>query len=103
MASSDDDPRLNFITRQEASEIALAAAKEGSRQTANEIWAMFGVNTGNFDSMQAFRSDLEWLRRGRRLSELTGNRIWTTIVALGAGGIAIALWEAFENLVATKH
>lgn len=97
MASSEEDPRHRFITREEASEIALAAAKEAARQTLNEVFGMFGVNLANFDSMQAFRSDLDWVKRGRKLSELTGKRIWTTIVALGAGGLAIALWEAVRN------
>ncbi|HEX4302820.1 MAG TPA: hypothetical protein VHZ78_08500 [Rhizomicrobium sp.] len=91
--SDDDDQRRHFITREEASSIALAAAKEAVRQTMSEQFALLGVNIADFKDMQSLRDDLEWARRGRKLSEVTGHRIWTTIVGLAAGGLAIAFWE----------
>lgn len=96
------DQRGHFITREEASSIALAAAKEAVRETLTETFAMLGVNLANFDSMQAFRDDIEWARRGRKISELTGRRIWTTLVAIGASAVAIGLWETIKNLLG-KH
>lgn len=93
MTEKADDPRRNFITREESSDIALAAAKEASRQVVNDVFALLGVNLANFDSVQAFRDDIEWARRSRKISEMTGKRIWTTIVGIASAGIAVTLWE----------
>ena len=71
----------------------LAAAKEASRQVVNDVFALLGVNLANFDSVQAFRDDIEWARRSRKISEMTGKRIWTTIVGIASAGIAVTLWE----------
>lgn len=99
MSSSDPDGRLKYITREEASDIALVAAKEASRQTLNETFGMLGVNLANFESMQSFRDDLEWARRGRHISERTGARAWTALVTVAAGGFAIGLWEYIRMLI----
>ena len=98
-ASDQPDSRLVFITREEASQIALAAAKEAARTIQNETFALLGINLSNFDSMEALRDDLEWARRGRMLSQATGAKIWTTIVGIGAAGIALAVWEAIHTWI----
>lgn len=82
-----------YMTREEASSIALAAAKEASRQTLNETFGMLGVNLSDFESMQRFRDDLEWARRARKVSEMTGKRAWTTIISLVSGAVAVGLVE----------
>ena len=93
MTNQTEDTRRNFITREESSDIALAAAKEAARQTINDVFALLGVNLANFDSVQAFRDDIEWARRSRKISEMTGKRIWTTLVGVASAGTAVALWE----------
>ena len=98
MTEKTEDTRRNFITREESSDIALAAAKEASRQVVNDVFALLGVNLANFDSVQAFRDDIEWARRSRKLSEVTGKRIWTTVVGLASAGLAIAVWEWIHAL-----
>lgn len=102
MTSHEPDGRLQFITREEASQIALAAAKEAVRETMAETFGILGVNVADFESMQKFRDDLEWARRARHLSERTGHRAWTTIVTVAASGVAIALWE-YVRILFGKH
>lgn len=91
-----------FITRTDASNIALAAAKEAARQTLSETFGMLGVNIADFESMQKFRDDLEWARHARQLSERTGHRAWTAVVTVAASGVAIGLWE-YVRVLFSKH
>lgn len=98
----DDPPAHRFITRQEASDIALVAAKEAARQTLSETFGMLGVNLANFDSMQSFRDDLEWARRARTLSQQTRARVWTTVVGVAAATFAIGVWEYIRGMF-LKH
>lgn len=99
MSEAEQPDSSRYITRDEAAAIALAAAKEASRQTLSEAFAMLGVNLADFESMQNFREDLDWARRARRVSEATGHRAWTTIVSIAAGAIAIGLWEYIRILL----
>lgn len=91
-----------FINKTEASNIALAAAKEAARQTLSETFGMLGVNIADFESMQKFRDDLEWARHARELSQRTGHRAWTAIVTVAASGLAIAIWEYIRTMIG-KH
>ena len=92
-----------FITREEASNIALAAAKEAARQTLNETFGMLGVNLANFDDMQKFRDDLTWVRRYRSLSDGAGRRAAMTIISVVSAGVAISLWEWIKSLIRASH
>lgn len=92
---------MDSATHDMLSNIALAAAKEASRQTISETFSLFGVNVANFESMQEFKEDVEFVRRYRKISQLTGRKAWTTVVSLASAGVAIALWEWIKTLI--KH
>lgn len=81
------------ITREEASNIALAAAKEATRQTLNESFALFGVNLMNFNDVKAFREDLEFVRSMRSGATTIGAKFVLTAVTILAGAVAISSWE----------
>lgn len=100
------------FTRDELSDIALAAAKEGSRQTLNEIFALLGVNLSNFEDMKAFREDLEFVRTIRQYrediefahalrsgSKRIGGRFVITVVTVLASAIAIGAWEFIKGML----
>lgn len=100
------------FTRDELSDIALAAAKEGSRQTLNELFSLLGVNLMNFDDVKAFREDLEFLRTIRPYrddlefaralrsgSKKIGGRFVITIVTVLASAIAIGAWEFIKGIL----
>jgi hypothetical protein len=99
MPEKSPDEIDHYITREQAAGIALAAAKEASRQTLSETFALLGVNLSDFESMQSFREDLDFARRARRASETAGHRAWTTVVSIVAAAVAIGLWEYIRILL----
>lgn len=102
MPPHDPEHRLKYVTQEEASNIALAAAKEAVRETLAETFGMLGVNVADFEAMQKFRDDLEWARHARELSERTGHRAWTAIVTVVASGLTIGIWEYVRTMIG-KH
>lgn len=80
-------------SEREASQIALAAAKEAVRETMTEMFSLLGVNVANFDSMQGLRDDLAFVRSLRHGATKAGGRFFLTIVSLIAGAVAIGMWE----------
>lgn len=100
------------FTRDELSDIALAAAKEGSRQTLNEIFALLGVNLMNFEDVKSFREeldfartmklyreDLEFAHALRTSSKKIGAKFVLTIVTVVAGAVAIGAWEYVKAIL----
>lgn len=90
------------ISKDDLSNIALAAAKEASRQTISETFALLGVNVSNFDDMKKFREDLEFMRSVRSGASKLGARFVLTIVSIVAGAVAIASWEYIKAIAKTS-
>jgi len=102
MPPPETDERGSFITREEASNIALAAAKEAVRASNEQLFGLLGVNIADFKAMQEFRDTLEWAAKGKKLSAVTAARMWTTIVGIASASIAIGLWEWFRTAILHK-
>jgi hypothetical protein len=83
-------------TPTEAERIALAAAKEASRQTVNELFSDLGISVDNREQVGELREDLLWVRRLRTGSRTAGTRFMMTLVTVAAGAIAVSLWETFK-------
>lgn len=81
------------------SDIALAAAKEGSRQTLNEVFALLGVNLSDFEDVKAFREDIEFVRRIRSGGSKLGAKFVLTVVSVVAATVAISSWEYIKTLL----
>lgn len=90
MANTDDGTRI--ITRKEMEDIAAAAAKNASTEVLTRTFAILGVNFQDFEAMQEFRLDLEFAKSTRRVSQLTGKRVWTAFISTGTVAIMVALW-----------
>lgn len=82
-----------FVTPEQAQNIALAAAKEGVRQAQAELFALLGVNIANSEAVEIFREDLKFAHALRTRSAALGARFVMTMVSIIASAIAIALWE----------
>lgn len=95
-----DEPN-RMITRAEASDIALAAAKEAVREVLTETFAILGVNLANFDDLQELRKTLEHSARRRKRAERAHDRLVSTLIGLVAGAALLALWVGFRQLVVT--
>lgn len=92
-----------FVTRREASDIALAASKEASRETVTQLFASMGVNAANFDDMKRFREDLDYIREIRKMTNKMGSRFVLAIVSIVAGSLAISAWEFFKSVLNRGH
>lgn len=90
---------MGDFTRQELSDIALDAAKEGARQTLNETFALLGVNRANFEDMKRLRDDLEFVHSLRTNAGQMGARIVMTAVSVISGAVAIGAWEYLKSLL----
>jgi alkanesulfonate monooxygenase SsuD/methylene tetrahydromethanopterin reductase-like flavin-dependent oxidoreductase (luciferase family) len=80
-------------TPTDAERIALAAAKEASRQTIAELFNTFGINITNMDEASEFRKDVQWIRRMRVGSSRAGSTFFFTFISAIAGAFAIGVWE----------
>jgi hypothetical protein len=87
------------ISREEAANIALAAGKESSRQTLNEVFGLMGVNLASADSIEAFRNDMIWLRRTRKMSDSISSKFALAFVGIIAVAIGISIWEGMKALL----
>lgn len=96
---SDEADRM--ITRAEASDIALAAAKEAVREVLTETFAILGVNLANFNDLQELRKTLEHAARSRKRAERGYDRLVSTVIGIFAGAVLLALWVGFRQLVVT--
>lgn len=73
-------------------EIASVAAKQAVR----DVFALFGVNTTDQESINDFRSDLTHLRRARRMVGRMGSAGIVALSAAGAVSLVALLWEAIR-------
>ena len=73
--------------------VANAAAKEAIHGT----FAVLGVDMKDQDHINAFRQDLVFARKSRKLQEKVGGRALMTFVSFVTGGFLIAGWEYFKT------
>ena len=91
--------RDQFITAAEARDIATLAADEGSTRSLRRTFALLGVDLDDFESVQDFRGDLQWVKSGRRISRsITGKSI-SSVVGVASIGILIGLYDWLKALV----
>lgn len=81
------------------SDVALAAAKEATRQTIVEMFAMLGVNAANLEEMQKLRDDIQFARRLR----MGSTKVGATFVMTIAGAAAIGIWEFLKSVFSVHH
>jgi len=74
-------------------EVATQAAKEAVHGT----FSVLGVDMSDQDHINAFRQDLMFARKSRRMQEKVGGRALMTIVALFTGGFVYAGWDYIKT------
>lgn len=87
-----------YVTSEQAHEIAMVAAEEGSTKSLKRTFALLGVDLDNFESVQEFRGDLQWLKSGRRVSKAIGNKAGTSIVGAISIGILIGVFDWIKKI-----
>lgn len=92
--------RDHYITEAEARDIATQAADEGSTKAMKRTFALLGVDLDDFESVQDFRGDLQWVKSGRRLSRTIKGKSLSSMV--GAASIG-ALWLSLDWLKKVFH
>lgn len=90
---------MTGISREEASNIALAAAKEATREVMTETFALLGINISNFEDIKKLRDDLELLHSLRSGASKIGAKFVLTIVSIIAGAVAIGAWEYLKPMI----
>ena len=68
----------------DAERIALAAAKLVGNDLLNEMYASFGVNRADVESMKKFRKDLEFIRTLRERDDIVKDLEFLTSVREGS-------------------
>lgn len=61
-----EKPYEDRVKSTEAERIAIVAAKLAVTDAMTEMWAAFGVDRSNFESIEAFKSDLRFVRQVRK-------------------------------------
>ncbi len=54
----------------EVERLAVAASKLAVNDALNELFTQMGVNRANFDSMEAFKKDIQFIRSLRKRNEI---------------------------------
>lgn len=91
-------PRDRFITHDEASAIAEDAADKGSMTALKRTFALLGVDLDDFESVQEFRGDLQWVKSGRRLSKTITGKSISSVVGVVSIGILIGLYDYLKKV-----
>lgn len=92
---SKDEP----ITREEAEAIADSAAEKGSHMAIKQTFALLGVNIDDFESVQDFRGDLQWVKSGRRMSKAMGSRAGSSVVGVVTIAALVAIGDFLRHWV----
>lgn len=87
------------VTIDEARAIAMDAADVGSTRALQRFCAVLGVDLDDFESVQEFRGDLQWVKSGRRISRnITGKSI-SSIVGVVSIGVIIGLYDWVRSVL----
>lgn len=87
------------ITEKQLSDIALAAAKEASRATAETFFGVIGVNIADNEQIQNFRDNLAFAQRLRLSTDAAARRFSLTLVSVIAAAFALAVWEGVKAII----
>lgn len=87
-----------FITRAEAQDIASEAAEKGSDLALKRTFALLGVDLNDFESVQEFRGDLQWIKSGRRVSRAVGSKAGSSIVGVVSIGVLVVIGDWLRQL-----
>lgn len=61
---------------------------------------MLGIDLDDFESVQEWRGDLQWVRSGRRISRTITGKSISSIVGVISIGIIIGLYDWIKDLIA---
>jgi hypothetical protein len=84
---------MTEITRAVMKRVATQAAKEAVHGT----FSVLGVDMDDQDHVNAFRQDLIFARKSRKLQEKVGGRALMTFVSILTGGFLLAGWDYFKT------
>jgi len=90
---------MSEFTRQEAADIALAAAKEAVRQQEERMFGLLGFNIANLDDMKQMRQDLEFAHSLRIKTSQAGAKVLLTIVGALTTAAVIGAWEGIKTML----
>ena len=91
--------RDHFITAAEAHDIAMTAAEEGSTRSLKRTFALLGVDLDDFESVQEFRGDLQWVKSGRRVSKAITGRSLSSVVGVASIGVVVGFYDWFKTIL----
>lgn len=86
-----------YITAAEAESIATKAAEKAMHST----FALFGIDLNEFESVQNFRGDIQFMKSSRRVSLAVGSKAGSTII--GAVSLGVLVWVANWVRTITGH
>lgn len=98
MDNAAADTVARGLTHDEAAQIAADAAMKALKHT----FELLGVDLDDFNSVQAFRRDVEWTRKWRKFSERAIGGAAMTAIAVATAAIVPSLWAWFRNLLLAK-
>lgn len=90
------------LTEKQLADVALAAAKEASRQTSNEIFSLFDINLANVSAVRDFRDDIRYIHDLRTVTLKMKMKALMVVVVIVTTALGAAMWEAFKTLL-THH
>lgn len=82
---------------EEAQKIATEAARLAAHETVAELFRHFDVDITDSDSVKAFRENIAWAGRYRKLSEQIGSRVIITVFTIFTGGVLALIWNSLKN------
>jgi hypothetical protein len=87
------------LSRHQAADVALAAAKEAVRQQHEHFFAMLGVNIADAKQVAGFASDMEFLRSMHSGASAMGRRTAIFVLTAFLGGMVLAVTAGVKVLL----
>ncbi len=84
------------MTEEEKAEIAKLI-KVSTEEAITETFKVMGIDVNDFDHINDFRENHNWVKKYRRVSESVGSRIIVTITTALTGGIIAAVWAYIQT------
>jgi hypothetical protein len=72
-------------------------AREAGREGARELMLQLGIDVTDHDAVQAFQSDLAYVRSMREFHKIVGRKITTTFVGAFVIAVLYAVWEGVRH------
>lgn len=71
--------------------------KVATEETIVETFKVMGIDVTDFDHLNDFRENQNWVKRYRRVSEKVGSRIIVTITTIMTTGFLAAIWAYVQS------